>query len=168
MSTATIPHFTVCEETQKYKARRNLTAPQIISAAKKLIAQQMHKGASFSKCGDAKEWLWMRYADRKNEVFVCLFLDNKNRLIKAEEMFKGTVNQSAVYPRVVAQRSLELNASAVMFAHNHPGGSLLPSGPDIDITKKLKAVLELVEVRVLDHFIVGANGVFSFARRGMI
>jgi DNA repair protein RadC len=83
-------------------------------------------------------------------------------------MFSGTINQAMVYPRVVAQRCLELNASAVILSHNHPSGCLLPSASDKEITQKLINSLELIDVRVLDHFIVGINDVFSFAQNGMI
>lgn len=163
-ATATgIPYFSVCENTGKYEARRKLTALQIINAAKKLLSQQVCKGAHIASRGIVRNYLFTHYFGRKNEVFICLFLDTKMRLIKTEEMFSGTVDSAAVYPRVVAQRCLELNASAVMFAHNHPSGNNKPSAGDIQITKLLIDALKLIDVRVYDHFIIGAEYVYSFA-----
>ncbi len=102
------------------------------------------------------------------EVFACLFLDNKHRIIKLEELFRGTIDGASVYPREVAKRALHHNASAVIFAHNHPSGIAEPSQADRLITDKLKQALNLFDIRVLDHFIIGDGVPFSFAEHGFI
>ena len=102
------------------------------------------------------------------EVFACLFLDNKNRVIQLEELFKGTIDGASVYPREVAKRALFHNASAVIFAHNHPSGINEPSQADKQITDKLKQVLNLFDIRVLDHFIIGDGQPYSFAEHGFL
>ncbi len=102
------------------------------------------------------------------EVFACLFLDNKHRIIKLEELFRGTIDGASVYPREVAKRALHHNAAAVIFAHNHPSGIAEPSQADRLITDKLKQALNLFDIRVLDHFIIGDGVPFSFAEHGFI
>ncbi len=102
------------------------------------------------------------------EVFACLFLDNKHRIIELEELFRGTIDGASVYPREVAKRALHHNAAAVIFAHNHPSGIAEPSQADRLITDKLKQALGLFDIRVLDHFIIGDGVPFSFAEHGLI
>ncbi len=102
------------------------------------------------------------------EVFACLFLDNKHRIIKLEELFRGTIDGASVYPREVAKRALHHNAAAVIFAHNHPSGIAEPSQADRLITDKLKQALNLFDIRVLDHFIIGDGVPFSFAEHGLL
>ena len=97
-----------------------------------------------------------------------MFLNNKNRLIKFEELFHGTINKTNVYPRIIAQKALELNAGAVIFAHNHPSGNIEPSTSDKIITSRLIQTMELIDVRVLDHVIVGHSKTFSMAEHGMM
>ena len=106
--------------------------------------------------------------DHKAEVFGCLFLDNQHRVIETVEMFQGTIDGASVYPRIVVQQALALNAAAIMFFHNHPSGVAEPSLADEAITKRLKEALALVDIRVLDHFIVTAGESVSFAERGLI
>lgn len=115
-----------------------------------------------------KIYLTLKLAQEVNEQFVALFLDNQHRLISHECLFTGTINISAVYPRVVAQRSIEIGAAAVIFAHNHPSGITEPSQADKQITEKLKKSLELFDIRVLDHIIVGNTGTYSFSEHGLI
>jgi len=115
-----------------------------------------------------KKFLLCHFFNLKHEVFACMFLDNKNKLIKIENLFIGTINQAQVYPRVVAQSCLINNAAAVILAHNHPSGNVKASQSDIEITKKLIVTLELIDVRVLDHFIVGKNEVISMAQHGLM
>ncbi len=102
------------------------------------------------------------------EVFACLFLDNKHRIIELEELFRGTIDGASVYPREVAKRALHHNAAAVIFAHNHPSGIADPSQADRLITDKLKQALNLFDIRVLDHFIIGDGVPFSFAEHGLV
>jgi DNA repair protein RadC len=103
-----------------------------------------------------------------HEVFACLFLDNRHRVIKFEELFKGTIDGASVHPRAVVRRALEVNAAAVIFAHNHPSGVAEPSQADLRITQRLKDALALMDVRVLDHFIIGEGEGTSLAERGLI
>lgn len=110
--------------------------------------------------------LWLR--DRRFEVFAALFLDSQNRLIAAEELFRGTLSQTAVYPREVARRALELNCAALIVAHNHPSGVAEPSAADRSLTDALRAALRPLDVPVLDHFIVGGNQCYSFAQAGLM
>ncbi len=114
------------------------------------------------------KFLLCHFFNFKHEVFACMFLDNKNKLIKIENLFVGTINQAQVYPRVVAQSCLKNNAAAVILAHNHPSGNIKASQSDIDITKKLMQTLKLIDVRVLDHFIIGNNDVMSMAQYGLM
>lgn len=110
----------------------------------------------------------MTLAGRDYEVFMVLFLDAQHRVLSPEEMFRGTLTQTSVYPREVVKRSLANNAAAVIFAHNHPSGVAEPSRADELLTQSLKQALALVDVRVLDHFVVAGNGVMSFAERGLL
>ncbi len=108
------------------------------------------------------------FSGRKHEVFACLFLDNKNRLIACRDLFQGTVDGASVHPRVIAEQCLRLNAAAVIFAHNHPSGVSDPSQQDIAITRRLVNLLDTLDVRVLDHFVIGYNNEFSMAEAGML
>ena len=163
-----IPCFAVCEATGKYQARRKLSAKQIINAAKKLLEQQVHKDIKLSGFGAVKDYLIVNYAKRKNEVFICLYLDSQLGLIEIDEAFTGTVDGAAVYPRVIVQRCLELNAASVVFAHNHPSGNEKASHADIRITLQLKEALNLVDVRVLDHIVIGGGKTHSLAASGVL
>lgn len=113
-------------------------------------------------------FLCARLRSRPYEVFAALFLDNRHRVISFEEMFRGTVDGSSVYPREVAKRALELNSAAIVAAHNHPSGLAEPSRSDQAITKKLAEALALIDVRLLDHFVIGDGEVCSFAERGWL
>ncbi|MFW6258710.1 MAG: RadC family protein, partial [Halochromatium sp.] len=103
-----------------------------------------------------------------HEVFACLFLDNRHRVIEYQELFRGTIDGASVHTREVVKEAIRWNAAAVIFAHNHPSGVAEPSQADLHITKRLQEALQLVEVRVLDHIIVGAGDGTSFAERGLI
>jgi DNA repair protein RadC len=115
-----------------------------------------------------KDYLSMKLGALPHEVFAVMFLDSQQRLISCEEMFRGTLSQTSVYPREVVKRALALNAASVILAHNHPSGVLEPSRADELLTQTLKSSLALVDVRVLDHFVVGAAGALSFAERGLL
>lgn len=118
--------------------------------------------------GMTRRYLSSRLRDQPQEVFSCLYLDNRHRVIRFEELFRGTINGASVYPREVVRRCLDLNAAAVIFAHNHPSGVAEPSNADIDLTGRLKKALALVEIRTLDHIIVGDGETVSFAERGLM
>jgi DNA repair protein RadC len=114
------------------------------------------------------DYLRARIAAFPYEVFACLFLDNRHRVIACEELFRGSIDGASVHPREVVRRCLTHNAAAVIFAHNHPSGVAEPSQADRDITRHLRQALELIEVRVLDHFIIGSGHALSLAERGWL
>ena len=114
------------------------------------------------------DYLRVRIAGFPYEVFVCVFLDNRHRVIACEELFRGSIDGASVHPREVVRRCLAHNAAAVIFAHNHPSGVAEPSQADREITRHLRQALELVDVRVLDHFIIGSGSALSLAERGWI
>jgi DNA repair protein RadC len=115
-----------------------------------------------------RDYLRLRLADKEWEVFVVLFLDAQNRLIACEEMFRGTLTQTSVYPREVVKAALKHNAAAVIFAHNHPSGVAEPSRADELLTQTLKQALSLIDCRALDHFVVAGEKTTSFAERGLL
>ena len=115
-----------------------------------------------------REFLHAHLRDRPYEVFCCLYLDNRNRLIMFEELFRGTIDGASVHPREVVRRALEHNAAALILAHNHPSGIAEPSQADEIITRRLKSALGLVDIRVLDHLVVGDGETVSFAERGLL
>jgi DNA repair protein RadC len=141
----------------------------IESALKILESRILYSSDSPSlTCPQAsKNYVKLQLATYEHEVFSCLFLDNRNRVITYEEMFRGTIDGASVYPREVVKACLSHNAAAVIFAHNHPSGATDPSQADIAITERLKKALALIDVRVLDHLIVG-DEVTSFAERGLL
>ena len=144
-----------------------------VAVAKELYTRALHaqlkdQGIFLDTPQVVRDYLCSKIGGLEYEVFWALFLDAQNRLIAAEEMFRGTLTQTSVYPREVVKRALALNASTVLLAHNHPSGAVEPSRADEAITRTLKTALQLVDVRVLDHVIVGGNQSLSFAERGLI
>lgn len=115
-----------------------------------------------------RQFLQLKLNAYSREVFACLFLDNQHRLIKYEEMFFGTIDGASVHPREVVKRALELNAAALIFAHNHPSGVTEPSQADRRITSRLQSALSLVDIRVLDHLVIGDADCTSFAEQGLL
>lgn len=138
--------------------------------ARRALAQDMTaRETVFSSPGKVRDWLRLKLATRPSEVFMAMWLDAQNRLIKAEELFTGTLTQTSVYPREVVKAALAHNAAAVILAHNHPSGVAEPSQADEMLTRNLKAALALVDVKVLDHFVVaGSAPPLSFAERGLL
>ena len=137
--------------------------------ARRALTQEMATRDAFSSPGKVRDWLRLKLATRQNEVFMALWLDAQNRLIKADELFSGTLTQTSVYPREVVKAALANNAAAVILAHNHPSGVAEPSRADEMLTQSLKAALAMVDVKVLDHFIVAGSGTpLSFAERGLL
>ena len=143
-----------------------------LQAAKELVRRSLMEAMRhrdvLNSPGSVRDYLRMTLAGRDYEVFMVLFLDAQNRVLAAEEMFRGTLTQTSVYPREVVKTSLVHNAAAVIFAHNHPSGVAEPSHADEALTRALKQALVLVDVRVLDHFVVAGSGLVSFAERGLI
>jgi DNA repair protein RadC len=140
----------------------------VMELARRSLVQQLAERPVFDAPGKVKDYLRMQLAARKHEVFAVMFLDAQSRLIKLEEMFRGTLTQTSVYPREVLKRALDLQAASVILAHNHPSGMAEPSRADEFLTQALKGALALVDVRVLDHLVVGQGQVVSFAERGLL
>jgi DNA repair protein RadC len=132
------------------------------------LTEELKAKEAFTSSGAIKQYLQLAFAGQQYESFVTLYLDAQHRLIEAEESFRGSLTQTSVYPREIVKRALALNAGAVVFAHNHPSGVTEPSVADQNLTQHLKSSLSLVDVHVLDHFIVAGNGVTSFAERGLL
>ena len=145
-----------------------MTQDQIIQRALRILSERIRTGTALNSPSAVREYLRLSLAGREHEVFICLFLDAQNRVIEVNEMFRGTLTQTSVYPREVVKAALKCNAGAVVFAHNHPSGVAEPSHADEMLTSSLKQALALVDVRVLDHFIVAGAGVLSFAERGLL
>ena len=140
----------------------------VLELARRALASQLQTKTVFGNPQAIRDYLQLQLGSREHEVFAVLFLDSNHRLIVLEEMFRGTLTQTSVYPREVVVRALSLNAANVVLAHNHPSGSAQPSRSDEAITQTLKAALALVDVRVLDHFIVTATEAVSMAELGLI
>ena len=138
----------------------------VLEMAKRYQFSKAEKGAFLESPEAVKSLVALQMRDLEHEVFACLFLDNRHRLITYEPLFRGTIDSASVYPREVVKAALACNAAAVVLAHNHPSGVAEPSRADIDITARLKKALTLIDVRVLDHIIVGDNYQVSLAERG--
>ncbi len=136
--------------------------------AKRALTEEIRRDTLLNSPDKVRAFLRLQLAHLPHEVFLALFLDAQNRLLAAEEMFRGTLTQTSVYPREVVKRALAHNAAAVVFAHNHPSGVAEPSRADELLTRALRDALNLVDVRVLDHLIVGHGNVSSFAERGLL
>jgi DNA repair protein RadC len=132
------------------------------------LGEKMQERDALTSPDQVRDYLRLQLGGLPHEVFVALFLDAQNRLIHSETLFSGTLTQTSVYPREVIKRALHHNAGAVIFAHNHPSGVAEPSRADEMLTKALKEALALVDVKVLDHFVVAGNTVYSFAERGKL
>jgi len=139
-----------------------------LELARRYLYEVIERGDAIVNPEQAKNYILSQLKGRHNEVFACLFLDAKNRLLCFEELFTGTINSANVYPRIVIKKILQHNAAAVIFAHNHPSGDPKPSAADQHITKVLQDCLQTLDVRVIDHVIIGESGVFSFAEKGLL
>ena len=140
----------------------------VLELARRALAQQLKEHTALDSAAAVKDYVRLHLAHRPHEVFAALFLDTQHRLIALEELFRGSLTHSSVYPREVVLRALHHHAGAVVLAHNHPSGSVQPSRADEAITQTLKAALALVDVRVLDHVIVGPGDALSMAEKGLI
>jgi DNA repair protein RadC len=139
-----------------------------LELARRCLAEPLRRGAVLDGPAAAREMLLARLGDRPYEVFCCIFLDNRHRVIRMEELFRGTIDGASVHPREVVRQALSWNAAAVILAHNHPSGIAEPSQADEFITRRLASALALVDVRVLDHLVVGDGATVSFAERGLL
>jgi len=140
----------------------------VLELARRALGEELQAGVTLSSPQAVKHYLQLLLASKQYESFAVLFLDVKNRLIASEELFRGTLTHTSVYPREVVKAALGHNAASIMLAHNHPSGTPEPSAADHTLTQALKQALGLVDVRVLDHFIVAGPQVYSFAEHGQI
>ncbi len=140
----------------------------VLEIARRHIGEQLKKGEELTSVEHTRNFLQHVLRDQRNEQFGCLFLDNRHRVLKWEILFKGTIDAAAVYPRIVVERALSHNAAAVIAAHNHPSGIAEPSNADVTITRRLKKALALLDIRMLDHFIIGDAEPVSMAELGMV
>lgn len=146
-----------------------MTEQQVISKALHILESRLHKPQHhFTKPEDVTSFLKLQMAELEHETFNVMFLNNQHGLISLTEMFRGTIDGASVYPREVVKAALQFNAAAVIFAHNHPSGMCTPSQADRHITQQLRDALSLVEVRVLDHIVVGGVDTYSFAEHGLL
>jgi DNA repair protein RadC len=136
--------------------------------ARRAMREELAARAGLTSPGNVRDYLRVALGHRAHEVFVCIWLDAQHKVIATEEAFKGTLTQTSVYPREIVKKALARNAAAVIFAHNHPSGVAQPSQADELLTRNLKEALALVEVKVLDHFIIAGNQAISFAERGLL
>src|SRR5450631_2625806 len=140
----------------------------LVKKALAVLKKYVRSGSVLTSPQAVRDFLVLLLAGKEREVFVVIYLDAQHRVIEHEELFQGTLTQTSVYPREVVKSALAHNAAAVIFAHNHPSGVAEPSHADETLTQALKQALALIDVRVLDHFIVAGSGVLSFAERGLI
>jgi DNA repair protein RadC len=147
---------------------RNDTLLAALELVRRWLDEELRQAPCLDSPRRVTEFLRVQYAGVEREIFMCLFLDNRHQLISAEQMFMGTIDGASVHPREVVKRALQLNASAVIFAHNHPSGVADPSQADELITLRLKDALAIVDIRTLDHLVVGGSRVTSFAEKGLI
>jgi len=156
------------EDAPIYDSGSEVTDDQAISLAKAIIARRFKRADVMTNCSVVKDYLTLHLAEKECEIFGVIMLDNQNRVIEFKELFRGTVNSASVYPREVIKEVLSSNASSVIFAHNHPSGLPDPSEADKQMTERLVKVLELIDVKVLDHIIVGGADSVSFAEVGYL
>lgn len=140
----------------------------VLEMSRRHLWETLRRDIALTSPDDSRDYLLSLLRDRPYEVFACLFLDNRHRVLGFEEMFRGTINGASVHPREVVKQALACNAAAVILVHNHPSGVAEPSQADRSLTRHLSDALALVEIRVLDHLIVGDGEVVSFARRGLL
>ncbi|MEQ1667200.1 MAG: DNA repair protein RadC, partial [Sulfuriferula sp.] len=140
----------------------------VLEMSRRALAEEMRQVDALSSPAAVRDYLRLVLSGKAHEVFCAVFLDSQNRVLAVEELFQGTLNQASVYPREVVKRALAHNAAALILAHNHPSGVAEPSRADENLTQALKNALALVDVRVLDHVVIGEGCAISFAERGLL
>jgi DNA repair protein RadC len=145
-----------------------MTQEQTLQRALKILDARMRATSALVSPDAVRNYLRLLLHDRGHEVFVCVFLDSQNRVLACEELFRGTLTQTSVYPREVLKAAMKHNAAGVIFAHNHPSGVAEPSRADELLTQALKQALALVDVKALDHFVIAGSALVSFAERGLL
>lgn len=157
------------DEHGNYRAVGDITDDTIIDAAQRILETRFMRSGDVLTSPDAtRSYLTAKLAPAQREIFATVFLDNRHRVLAYEELFFGTIDGASVHPREVVKAALTHNAAAVIFAHNHPSGVAEPSRADEQITNRLRDALQLIDVRTLDHLIVGGCDIVSFAERGLI
>ena len=151
-----------------YETASPITEEELFRSAAEMLMERFRRGEELCSAHAASRFLLMELGPEQREVFGVIFLDSQHRVISFERMFWGTINAAAVYPREIVKKGLELNAAAVLLAHNHPSGKSAPSEADQRITENIKSSLALVDIRVVDHIVVGSDSQFSFAEHGFI
>lgn len=151
-----------------YDITTPITEAELVSIAKAFARRRLARGRKLTRPDLVFDYLQVLFQGYEHEVFSALFLDTQHRVIKFEELFRGTIDAANVYPREVVKQALGCNAAAVILVHNHPSGDPKPSNADRRITQQLKEALGLVEIRVIDHIVVGSEGCESFAERGYL
>lgn len=157
-----------CQQTLGLGPAKFAQLQAILELARRHIEESLRREDALTSPDLTRNYLVCRLRGYAHEVFACLFLDNQHRVIAYEELFRGTIDGASVYPREVVKKSLALNSAAVIFAHNHPSGVAEPSEADKHITQRLRQALSLIDVRVLDHFIIGEGLAYSFAEHGLL
>jgi DNA repair protein RadC len=140
----------------------------VVELARRALRETIDCGSVLASPQSVRDYLRLRFQGREHEVFAAVFLNAQNRVIEVEDLFHGTLTQTSVFPREIVKRALFHNAGAIIFAHNHPSGVAEPSRADEALTQTLKQTLALVDVKVLDHFVIGADSAMSFAERGLL
>lgn len=140
----------------------------VLEMSRRALAEELENRNAMNSPGLVRDFLRLSFANKEHEVFIGIFLDAQNHVIASEELFSGTLTQASVYPREVVKRALLHNAAAMIFAHNHPSGTAEPSHADKVLTQSLKQALALIDVKVLDHFIIGSSTTLSFAEHNLI
>lgn len=151
-----------------YRITDSVTEAELLSIARYFARRRLARGRKITQPALAIEYLQILLQDYEHEVFSAVFLDSQHRVICFEELFRGTIDSASVYPREVVKKSLAHNAAAVIFVHNHPSGDPKPSDSDRRITQRLQEALKLIEVRAIDHIVVGNEGCSSFAELGYL
>ena len=153
-----------------YKIPEFVSSSQVFELVQLLVDEKYQPGTSMTSGGESKLAFHLLLSWKEREVFACAFLNSPFNLIKIEHMFLGTLNSASVHPREIARRALQLNAAAVVVGHNHPSGNTTPSGADVEITKRLKFGLKLLDIEILDHIVVGnhLSDAYSFAEHGLM
>ncbi|WP_163558810.1 DNA repair protein RadC [Halomonas sp. NO4] len=151
-----------------YRVTEAVTESELLQFAKRLAKRRLARGRKITQPALAFEYLQVLLQDYEHEVFSAVFLDSQHRVICFEELFRGTIDSASVYPREVVKQALAHNAAAVILVHNHPSGDPAPSDADRRITQRLQEALGLMEIRVIDHIVVGREGCESFAERGYL
>ena len=140
----------------------------VLELSRRALGEELRSRSALTSPQSVRDYLRLTLGTREHEVFIALFLDAQHRVISAEELFRGTLTQTSVYPREIVKAALKANAAAIIFAHNHPSGVAEPSQADELLTRQLKEALSMVDVKVLDHFIVAGRATLSFAERGLL